>query len=125
MAEHKYGNFSFLPTSLYSYPCPSPVTKQDALNYTTRTLPSPFLLFLFYPLSHNCSLACCATTVAADEATNIKFEINKSKQFSRSDDMRGKRGGRVVPRRVEAFGGDRLTGGVVSRPLEVKATPPG
>ena len=96
--ELKYGNLVFLATfislsQLYAYPCPSPVTKQDALNYT-RTLPSPFLrpLSVFYPFSHNCSFACCATTVAADRATNIKFEINKSKQFSRSGDMRGKSG---------------------------------
>ena len=96
--EVKYGNLVFLATfislsQLYVYPCPSPVTKQDALNYT-RTLPSPFLrpLSVFYPFSHNCSFACCATTVAADRATNIKFEINKSKQFSRSGDMRGKSG---------------------------------
>ena len=80
-------------SQLHAYPCLSPVTKQDALNYT-RTLPSPFLrpLSVFYPFSHNCSFACCATTVAADRATNIKFEINKSKQFSRSGDMRGKSG---------------------------------
>ena len=94
MAELKYGNFIFWPSPslslLYACPCPSPVTKQDALNYT-RTLPSPFLrpLFVFSPFSHNC----CATTVAADQATNIKFEINKSKQFSRPGDMQGKRGG--------------------------------
>ena len=82
-----------LSSLLHACPCPSPVTKQDALNYT-RTLPSPFLrpLSVFYPFSHNCSFAYCATTVAADRATNIKFEINKSKQFSRSGDMRGKSG---------------------------------
>ena len=99
--ELKYGNLVFFGhlhlslslSQLHAYPCLSPVTKQDALNYT-RTLPSPFLrpLSVFYPFSHNCSFACCATTVAADRATNIKFEINKSKQFSRSGDMRGKSG---------------------------------
>ena len=88
-----FGHLHLSLSEIYAYPCLSPVTKQDALNYT-RTLPSPFLrpLSVFYPFSHNCSFACCATTVAADRATNIKFEINKSKQFSRSGDMRGKSG---------------------------------
>ena len=88
-----FGHLHLSLSQLHVYPCLSPVTKQDALNYT-RTLPSPFLrpLSVFYPFSHNCSFACCATTVAADRATNIKFEINKSKQFSRSGDMRGKSG---------------------------------
>ena len=47
-----FGHPPSLPLSLlYVCPCPSPVTKQDALNYT-RTLPSPFFLqplLLFYP----------------------------------------------------------------------------
>ena len=90
MATSFFGHLPLSLSLLYACPCPSPVTKQDALNYT-RTLPSPFLrpLFVFSPFSHNC----CATTVAADQATNIKFEINKSKQFSRPGDMQGKRGG--------------------------------
>lgn len=89
MATSFFGHLPLSLSLLYACPCPSPVTKQDALNYT-RTLPSPFLrpLFVFSPFSHNC----CATTVAADQATNIKFEINKSKQFSRPGDMQGKRG---------------------------------
>ena len=93
MATWFFGHLHLSLSQLHAYPCLSPVTKQDALNYT-RTLPSPFLrpLSVFYPFSHNCSFACCATTVAADRATNIKFEINKSKQFSRSGDMRGKSG---------------------------------
>ena len=107
-----------LPVSRYKTGCSK--LHEDPAEPLFSSTPSPFLPLPLVTTALS-SPVVPQRRLDADRATNIKFEINKSKQFSRPSDMRGKRAGRVVPRRVEAFGtGRRRTDSQVeSRPLVI------
>ena len=107
-----------LPVSCYKTGCSK--LHEDPAEPLFSSTPSPFLPLPLVTTALSLPVV-PQRRLDADRATNIKFEINKSKQFSRPSDMRGKRAGRVVPRRVEAFGtGRRRTDSrVESQPLVI------